>query len=114
MGVKPLNLFSRGCKFFFQGLPGWDFRILLPRFLAMPKFLSFSEAKVAQPGTICLISDDSDFRSGGGRETRGTKLTKKWGRFLPGKKGGFVVEKEPPELEGFPRSARVVLFGCLE
>ena len=21
MGVKPLNLFSRGCKFFFQGLP---------------------------------------------------------------------------------------------
>ena len=22
MGVKPLNFFSRGCKFFFQGLPG--------------------------------------------------------------------------------------------
>ena len=21
MGVKPLNFFSRGCKFFFQGLP---------------------------------------------------------------------------------------------
>ena len=24
MGVKPLNLFSRGCKFFLQGLPLWD------------------------------------------------------------------------------------------
>ena len=34
---------------------------------------------MAQPGTICLISDDSDFRSRGGRETTGDRAARKSG-----------------------------------
>lgn len=67
--------------------------LFLPRFWAMPKFLSFSEAKVAHPGTICLISDDSDFRSGRGRKPAGQSCRKSGEGFLPGKKRWFCDGK---------------------
>ena len=54
MGVKPLNLFSRGCNFFFQGLPGWVIRPFL-RPMAILFTGACSEDPVWRGGDGCIV-----------------------------------------------------------
>lgn len=74
--------------------------------------LSFSEAKVAQPGTICLISDDSDFRSRG-EGNQGDKAARKSGEGgnLPGDKKVVLLWKKLYQHR--PTTERNTLIGRL-